>query len=77
MNDLFKQDDFRQQYELAKEQGEKRFGSECKHTRTKGGYCCACLRKVVRTAQTQRPHPDACHCDECEAIRFAYCGYED
>ncbi len=28
-----------------------------------------------RTAK-QRPHPDACHCDECEAIRFAYCGYE-
>jgi hypothetical protein len=46
-NDLFKQDDFRQQYELAKEQGEKRFGSECKHTQTKDGYCCQCLRKVV------------------------------
>jgi len=26
---------------------------------------------------SQSPHPDACHCDECEAIRFAMCGYED
>ncbi len=77
-SDLFKQDDFRQQYELAKEQGDKRFGSPCEHKHTKDGYCLNCLRKViVRTAQTEQPHPDACPCDECEAIRFAYCGYED
>ena len=29
------------------------------------------------TKAKQQPHPDACHCNECEAIRFAYCGYED
>ncbi len=45
--DLFAQDDFRTQYALAKEQGDKRFGSECKHIQTKDGYCCQCLRKVV------------------------------
>jgi hypothetical protein len=47
MNDLFKQDDFRQQYELAKEQGDKRFGSPCSHTQTSYGVCLNCLRKVV------------------------------
>lgn len=47
MVDLFKQDDFRTQYELAKEIGDKRFGSECKHERTRGGYCLNCRRKVV------------------------------
>jgi hypothetical protein len=47
MNELFKQDDFRQQYALAKEIGDKRFGSECKHEQTKNGYCIQCLRKVV------------------------------
>ncbi len=36
------------------------------------------LARLERNAKAkQQPHPDACHCDECEAIRFAYCGYED
>ncbi len=34
------------------------------------------LARLEQKAQ-QQPHPDACPCDECEAIRFAYCGYED
>lgn len=25
----------------------------------------------------ERPHPDACTCDQCAADRFAFCGYED
>lgn len=33
-------------YELMKKQGDKRFGSECKHERTKHGYCLNCLRKT-------------------------------
>ncbi len=45
--DLFRQDDFKQQYELAKQIGDKRFGSPCKHKRTKNGYCQQCLRKVI------------------------------
>ena len=47
MFDLFKQDDFRTQYQLAKEAGDRRFGSECKHEQTRNGYCLYCLRKVV------------------------------
>ena len=27
--------------------GKQRFGTECKHERTSGGYCTICLRKVV------------------------------
>jgi ribosomal protein S14 len=58
--DLFKQDDFRQQYALAKEQGDKRFGSPCEHTHTSNGVCRNCLRKVaVRGAQKQRMDADA------------------
>ena len=34
-------------YELMDKQGKKRFGSECKHTRVKSGYCRDCLRKVI------------------------------
>ncbi len=34
-------------YEYMHEQGKKRFGSECKHERTKKGYCLNCLRKVM------------------------------
>lgn len=44
--DLFKQDDFRQQYELARMIGEKRFGSPCKHEQHKNGRCTQCFRKV-------------------------------
>lgn len=45
--DLFKQDDFRQQYELARLIGDKRFGSACEHKHVKNGHCQQCLRKVV------------------------------
>lgn len=44
--DLFAQDDQATMYRLAKEQGDKRFGSECKHEQVKGGYCTYCLRRV-------------------------------
>jgi hypothetical protein len=37
---------FAQEYELAKRIGDKRYGSECQHSRTKRGYCPDCLRKV-------------------------------
>ena len=37
---------FEQEYELAKEAGDKRFGSVCKHEKTKNGVCVNCLRKV-------------------------------
>ena len=33
-------------YELAKQQGDKKFGSECKHGQVKNGTCTNCLRKV-------------------------------
>jgi hypothetical protein len=45
--DLFKQDDFRQQYALARRIGDKRFGSACTHKDVKGGHCTQCLRKVM------------------------------
>lgn len=61
MNDLFKQDDFRQQYELAKSTGDKRFGSECKHSETKGGHCTNCLRKVVNLTGLFREYCRCCH----------------
>lgn len=38
---------FSEQYELALWEGEKRFGSECKHAHVKAGRCIECLRKVV------------------------------
>ncbi len=50
-NDLFKQDDFRLQYELALLIGNKRFGSECKHEQATQGVCKNCLRKVVTKIQ--------------------------
>jgi len=34
-------------YELMDSIGKKRFGSECKHEKTKNGYCVNCKRKVV------------------------------
>ena len=34
-------------YGYMHEQGKKRFGSECKHEKVKGGRCVQCLRKVV------------------------------
>jgi len=36
------------EYELALQEGEKRFGSECKHEKTKNGRCLRCFRKVIR-----------------------------
>ena len=39
-------DDFNTQYALAKRQGDKRFGSECKHEQVKDGRCVSYLRKV-------------------------------
>lgn len=46
-SDLFKQDDFRQQYALTKQIGDKRFGSPCEHRRVQGGHCTQCLHKVI------------------------------
>ena len=37
---------FAEQYELALREGERRFGSECKHTEVKDGICLNCFRKV-------------------------------
>lgn len=34
-------------YALVHETGKKRFGSECKHQKTKNGHCVNCLRKVI------------------------------
>ncbi|KKL94024.1 hypothetical protein LCGC14_1868880 [marine sediment metagenome] len=34
-------------YELAIEEGDRRFGSPCRHERTKQGYCTNCFRKVI------------------------------
>ncbi len=36
-----------QEYELALKEGNKRFGSLCKHEKTKNGICINCLRKVI------------------------------
>lgn len=33
--------------ELMHEQGKKRFGSECRHEKTRNGRCLNCLRKVI------------------------------
>jgi hypothetical protein len=35
------------EYMLAKKMGDARFGSLCKHERSKRGYCPDCLRKVI------------------------------
>lgn len=41
-------------YELALREGNRRFGSECKHKRVRGGKCLDCLRTVVsRLAQVK------------------------
>jgi hypothetical protein len=42
-----KSEAFRVAYKLAKKQGDKRFGSECKHENVKDGVCQQCLRKVI------------------------------
>ncbi len=42
-----KSEAFKVMYELAKKQGGKRFGSECKHEHVKDGKCLNCLRKVI------------------------------
>ena len=34
-------------YEIMKQEGDKRFGSECKHEKTKNGMCINCLRRVI------------------------------
>ncbi len=34
-------------FELTHEQGEKRFGSPCKHEKVKNGHCINCLRRVI------------------------------
>lgn len=50
--DNTKSDAFRIMYELAKSQGDKRFGSECKHEVTNQGRCVNCLRRVVTKKAT-------------------------
>lgn len=42
-----KSEAFKLAYELAKQQGDKRFGSDCKHEHVKNGKCLDCLRKVI------------------------------
>jgi len=37
----------KQLYELALREGNRRFGSACKHEKTKNGHCVKCLRKVI------------------------------
>ena len=39
--------DFNTIYELAEREGNKRFGSACKHKQVKNGKCVQCLRTVV------------------------------
>jgi len=34
-------------YEFMLKQGERRFGSECKHERVRNGRCLNCLRRVI------------------------------
>jgi hypothetical protein len=34
-------------YELMKKQGDKRFGSECRHEKVRNGICTNCLRRVI------------------------------
>ena len=46
--DDVRSDDFRLMYELARKQGDKRFGSECKHENVKNGVCQDCQRKVYQ-----------------------------
>ncbi|MBA7478303.1 hypothetical protein ES707_13726 [subsurface metagenome] len=35
-------------YEVMKREGDKRFGSDCKHENIKNGVCVDCLRKVIK-----------------------------
>lgn len=37
----------RLEYEVARREGERRFGSDCRHEATEAGRCKQCLRKVV------------------------------
>jgi len=41
-------------YELMMEQGNERFGMECKHLRIKTGVCIKCLRKVITSQLTYK-----------------------
>ena len=38
----------KQLYELALREGNRRFGSPCRHEKVKGGKCVKCLRRVVK-----------------------------
>ena len=38
---------FRDEYELAKKEGDKRFGNECNPEKVKKGRCLKCLRRVI------------------------------
>ena len=38
---------FVNEYKLARKIGDSRFGSVCKHERSKRGYCPDCLRKIM------------------------------
>lgn len=53
---------FKAQYELALKEGNRRFGSECKHENVYSGRCCNCLRRVVTkkkfTVKRKRYHND-------------------
>jgi hypothetical protein len=37
---------FRREYELAKAEGERRFGSPCNHEHVSNGICTNCLRRI-------------------------------
>lgn len=48
-NDLqTNKDEFNKLYELAIKEGDKRFGSSCKHEKIINGVCCNCLRRVIK-----------------------------
>ncbi len=47
-NQQKQKDEFNKLYELAVKEGDKRFGSLCKHDKAKNGVCCYCLRRVVK-----------------------------
>lgn len=47
INGLYKFESPAEEWEFMFRQGEKRFGSECKHEHSVGGICKNCLRKVI------------------------------
>ena len=48
---------FEAQYALAIREGNRRFGSECKHEQVYAGRCCNCLRRVLTSrAVDLKPH---------------------